>query len=166
MSSPALLSGSVNSTGIFVQGRALPAQPGSGDDNSINRLVISPNFFDVMGIPVVLGRGFTDRDNADGAEGRGDQRSGGAEVLPEPESDRRSGSARSPKTTGQIEIVGVLHDVKYNSVRDEAPPTMYVPYLQTRVGSAVFEVRTAGAPAARHAARSAKRSGRSIRTCR
>ena len=28
-----------------------------------------------------------------------------------------------------------------------APPTMYVPYLQTRLGNAVFAVRTAGTPA-------------------
>jgi ABC-type antimicrobial peptide transport system permease subunit len=31
-------------------------------------------------------------------------------------------------------------------VRDEVPPTMYVPYVQTRLGNAVFEVRTIGAP--------------------
>jgi ABC-type antimicrobial peptide transport system permease subunit len=53
----------------------------------------------------------------------------------------------SVETTGQLEIVGVLHDVKYDSVRDATPPTMYVPYPQTRVGGAVFELRTAGAPA-------------------
>ena len=61
MSQPALLSGSVNSTSIFVQGRVYPADNSQRD--SINRLVVSPNFFDVMGIPVVLGRGFTERDH-------------------------------------------------------------------------------------------------------
>jgi predicted permease len=45
-----------------------------------------------------------------------------------------------------FEIVGVLRNVKYDSVRDEAPPTMYVPYMQHRVPSAVFEVRTAADP--------------------
>ena len=50
MSQPALLSGSVNSTSIYVQGRTYP--PGrQTTGNSINRLVVSPNFFDVMGIP-------------------------------------------------------------------------------------------------------------------
>ncbi|PYV15832.1 MAG: hypothetical protein DMG07_08940, partial [Acidobacteria bacterium] len=62
MSAPALLSGSVNSTGIYVQGRVYPVAR-EQRDNSINRLVISPNFFDVMSIPLLLGRGFTDRDN-------------------------------------------------------------------------------------------------------
>ena len=42
LSNPALLSGSVNSTSIYVQGRVYEA--GRRDlDNSINRLVISPN---------------------------------------------------------------------------------------------------------------------------
>ena len=57
---------------------------------------------------------------------------------------RRFGS--SVETTGQLEIVGVLHDVKYDSVRDATPPTMYVPYPQTRVGGANLELRTAGVP--------------------
>jgi ABC-type antimicrobial peptide transport system permease subunit len=40
----------------------------------------------------------------------------------------------------------VLKDVKYDSVRDAAPPTMYVPYAQTRLGGSVFAIRTAGQP--------------------
>ncbi len=30
----------------------------------------------------------------------------------------------------QLEVVGVLRDAKYNSVRDQIPPTMYIPALQ------------------------------------
>jgi ABC-type antimicrobial peptide transport system permease subunit len=58
---------------------------------------------------------------------------------------RRFGS--SLETTGQIEVVGVVRDAKYDSVRDAAPPTMYVPAAQARLGNAVFEIRTAGSPA-------------------
>ena len=47
------------------------------------------------------------------------------------------------ETASQLEIVGVVRDVNNDSVRDAAPPTMFVPYTQTRVGSPVFEVRTA-----------------------
>jgi ABC-type antimicrobial peptide transport system permease subunit len=53
----------------------------------------------------------------------------------------------SLETTGQLEVVGVVRDAKYNSVREAAPPTMYVPAAQTRLGNAVLEVRTAGTPA-------------------
>src|SRR6476661_87439 len=48
----------------------------------------------------------------------------------------------------QIEIVGVVSDVRYNSVRDAAPPTMYFPLRQRCCPGVSFEVRTAADPAA------------------
>jgi ABC-type antimicrobial peptide transport system permease subunit len=60
---------------------------------------------------------------------------------------RRIGS--SVETAGELEIVGVLQDAKYDSIREAAPPTMYVPYPQVKtINQAVFAVRTAGNPAA------------------
>ena len=144
LSNPALLSGSVNSTSIFVRGRVYPA--GQRDlNNSINRLVTSPNFFDMMEIPLVLGRGFSSRDNDTAPKVAVINEAAAKKYFPnENPVGRRFGS--SIETTDQLEIVGVLRDAKYNSVRDPAPPTMYVPYLQARAGSAVIEVRTAGDP--------------------
>ena len=43
----------------------------------------------------------------------------------------------------------MLRDAKYDSVRDAAPPTMYVPYLQTRVGSAGVRGADGGRPGER-----------------
>jgi predicted permease len=143
MTAPALLSGSVNSTSIYVQGRVYPAGVQSRDN--INRLVISPNFFDVMGIPILVGRGFTERDKETAPK----------VVIINEAAVRRYFSNQNPigqrfgssvENAGDLEIVGVLRDAKYDSVRDDAPPTMYVPYPQTRVGSPVFVMRTAGPP--------------------
>jgi len=147
MSQPALLSGSVNSTSIYIQGRAYSIDRSQRDSNSINRLVISPNFFDVMGIPVVLGRGLTERDTASAPKVVVINEAAVKKYFPNQNPiGQHFGS--SLETTGQLEIVGVLHDAKYDSVRDAAPPTMYVPYAQTRLGNAVFELRTAALPAA------------------
>ena len=145
LSNPALLSGGVNSTGIFVRGRVYAA--GQRDrDNSIHRLVISPNFFDVMEIPVMLGRGFTPRDSETAPKVVVINEAAAKKYFPDQNPiGQRFGS--SIETSDQLEVVGVLRDAKYNSVRDPAPPTMYVPYLQARTGSAVIEVRTAGEPA-------------------
>jgi predicted permease len=144
MSQPALLSGSVNSTSIFVQGRTY-----SGDirqSDSINRLVISPNFFDVMGIRLLSGRGLTDRDNETAPKVVLINEAAARKYFPgENPVGRRFGS--SVEKSGEQEIVGVARDVKYNSVREPAPPTMFVPYQQAQVGNAVFELRTAGATA-------------------
>jgi predicted permease len=144
LSNPALLSGSVNSTSIYVRGRVYPA--GQRDlNNSINRLVTSTNFFEMMEIPLVLGRGFTPRDNETSPKIVVINEAAAKKYFPnENPVGQRFGS--SLETTDQLEIVGVLRDAKYNSVRDPAPPTMYVPYLQARAGSAVIEVRTAGDP--------------------
>jgi predicted permease len=142
MSQPALLSGSINGTSIYVQGRVYPVTR-EGRDNDINRLVVSPNFFEVMGIPVLAGRGFTDRDNASAPKVVVINEAAVRKYFPnENPIGQRFGS--SIETAGQLEIVGVLRDAKYDSVREGAPPTMYVPYLQTRLGNAVFEVRSAG----------------------
>ena len=128
----------------FVRGRVYPA--GQRDlNNSINRLVISTNFFEMMEIPLVLGRGFTPRDNETAPKVVVINEAAAKKYFPnENPVGQRFGS--SVETTDQLEIVGVLRDAKYNSVRDPAPPTMYVPYLQARAGSAVIEVRTAGDP--------------------
>jgi predicted permease len=144
LSNPALLSGGVNSTGIFIRGRVYPA--GQRDfNNSINRLVVSTNFFELMEIPVVAGRAFSPRDNDSAPKVAVINEAAAKKYFPNANPvGQRFGS--SPETTDQLEIVGVLRDAKYNSVRDPAPPTMYVPYFQTRTGSAVIEVRTAGDP--------------------
>ena len=149
LSNPALLSGSVNSTGIYVQGRVYPVGRAQNNalDNSINRLVISPNFFDVMGIPIVRGRGFTGRDGATAAKVVVINQAAVRKYFPT-EDPIGQHFGTSAETASQLEIVGVLHDVKYDSVRDATPPTMYLPYQQARLGSGTFEVRTAGPPAA------------------
>ena len=143
MSQPGLLTGGVNSTSIFVEGR----QYASDREDGINRLVVSPNFFEVMDIPLLAGRGLTldDRGNAplvaliNAAAAR--------KYFPgENPVGRRFGN--SVETSGRMEIVGIVGDAKYESLRDEPAPTIYVPYLQTQSNRAVFEVRTSVAPPA------------------
>ena len=146
LSNPALLSGGVNSTSIFIQGRTY-VRGERNANNDINRLVVSPGFFAAMEIPMRAGRDFTDRD-VEGAPrvviiNDAAVRKYFANANP---IGQRFGS--SIEDSGRLEIVGVLRDAKYNSLRDPAPPTMYVPYMQSRGGSASFEVRTAGDPAA------------------
>ena len=58
-------------------------------------------------------------------------------------------SFRGPEG-GEIEIVGVAQDIKYNSLREATPRVIYLPYLQTPPASLPFgmtlEVSTAGIP--------------------
>jgi putative ABC transport system permease protein len=49
---------------------------------------------------------------------------------------------------GMREIVGVVRDVRHNSLRTSAVPEMYIPYLQKPAANMTLVVRTAGDPAA------------------
>jgi predicted permease len=147
LSNPPLLSGSVNGTSFIVQGRPFVG----GRQNDINRVRIAANFFDTMEMRMLAGRAFTDRDNLQAPRVAIINEAAVRRFFPdESPIGRRFGS--SPETSGDIEVVGVVRDVKYNSVRDEAPATMYVPYTQSPVGAMAFEIRTAADPAATLAA--------------
>lgn len=100
------------------------------------------------GGPLLLGRGFTEQDNNQAAPKVAVINQTAVRQFFDGEYPigRRFGG--SPETSGQIEIVGMLADAKYNSLREAAPPTMYQPFWQRRTGQAVFAVRTAGDPAA------------------
>jgi predicted permease len=142
LSSPPLLSGSLNSTTVAVQGRPFTRGP----HNEINRVRIAPNFFETMEMRLLAGRGFTAGDAFEAPRVAIINDAAVRKFFPnEPPLGRRFGS--NPEKSGEFEIVGVVSDAKYNSLRDEAPPTMYVPYVQNQVGGMAFEVRTATDPA-------------------
>jgi predicted permease len=141
LSDPPLLSGSVSGTSFFVQGRATAPDK----DRDINRVRIAPNFFGAMQIPLVAGRAFTARDDQAAPRVAIINEAAARRFFPnENPLGRRFGS--SLENSSQTEIVGVVRDVKYNSVRDSAPATLYVPHLQSPVGAMAFEVRTAAGP--------------------
>jgi predicted permease len=143
LSNPPLLSGSVNGTSFVVQGRPFTRGP----HNDISRVRIASNFFDTMGIPLLTGRAFTGADNFAAPRVAVINEAAVRKFFPDENPlGRRFGSTL--ETSSQIEVVGVVRDAKYNSVRDAAPPTMYVPYTQGPIGGMAFEIRTAGDPSA------------------
>jgi predicted permease len=109
----------------------------------------SPGFFQTLKIPVILGRDFTDRDIAGAPKvGIVNQKFakryfGGADPL-----GRHVGMGIDPGTKTDIQIVGVVGDTKYESMRDEIPYELYVPAAQQNFANGVtVYVRAAGDPA-------------------
>jgi len=141
MSQPALLSGSTSSTAIFRPGRTY--QPREVDE--IYRVIVSPSFFSTMQMPVVRGRGFAAEDGENAPKVVVINETAARKYFPN-EDPIGSRFGTSVETSNQLEIVGVVHDAKYNSLRDAVPPTMYVDYRQAKFTNAAFEVRTAGDP--------------------
>ena len=141
LTNPALLSGGTNITSFFIRGRTYARDA----ENGIHRMVVSPNFFETMEIRLAAGRGFTTQDTATAPKVAVINEAAVKKHFPSenPIGQRFGGSAEN---NSQTEIVGVVRDAKYSSVRDPAPPTLYIPYTQTRAGGVMVAVRTAGLP--------------------
>jgi predicted permease len=109
----------------------------------------SPGFFQTLKIPVLLGRDFNDGDIAGAPKvGIVNQKFakryfGGASPL-----GRHVGMGIDPGTKTDIQIVGVVGDTKYESMREEIPYELYIPSEQKGFadGGTVY-VRAQGDPA-------------------
>jgi predicted permease len=128
--------------------------PPAGTSMNINVNGVAPNFFAAMEIPLVLGRAFTPRDD-EGAPGvaivtRAFARRFYGDANPVGRRFTFGANVNQPAT--EIEIVGVVADVKYTSVREAEPATIFLPAPQMPDGAASYAVRTAGDPAAAAAA--------------
>jgi predicted permease len=137
-----LLSGSRGIRPFFVaRQNSAPADPLGAHVH-----IVRANFLETMNVPVQLGRGLREQDDARAPKAAVINQTLARRLFPDqnPIGQRFGFSA---ETASQIEIVGVARDAKYDSLRDDAPPTVYVPWLQeSRVGQMNFEVRAAGDP--------------------
>jgi predicted permease len=90
---------------------------------------VSPRFFEVMGLPVAAGRSFTASDDK-GAPGVAmvNQTFAARFFGGENPVGRHVGLGRTAER--MLEIVGLVKDAKYEDVREEQRPMLYVPALQ------------------------------------
>ena len=110
---------------------------------------VRENFFSTMEIPLLLGRGLTEQDDARAPRvAVVNQAFAKAHFGNENPIGKRFGFA--PEKPDDIEIVGIARDAKYTSQRDEIQPTVYQAWRQVlrRMTFATFELRTVGDPAA------------------
>jgi predicted permease len=119
------------------------AKPVLGESASPWTMSVGADFFPTMGIPILSGRGFSSRDNQHTPKvAIINQRLAknffpGGNPLGQTVISCDAGAA-------PIQIVGVSADVKYGNIREDVPPTLYLPYLQDNdEGRMVFELKTA-----------------------
>jgi predicted permease len=111
------------------------------------KMDVSPAFFATMGIPVLRGRSFTDRDGPTGPKVAIINEAAARTLFPDGQAvGRRIGE--SFEKSGEFEVVGVVRDTKYASVRDPGPPTMYRCVWQTTQRNLHVVLRTVGEPLA------------------
>ncbi|HEY2019322.1 MAG TPA: ABC transporter permease [Bryobacteraceae bacterium] len=137
-----VIAGNVDMSTIKVEGY----QP--KEDESMNPYVdhVSPGYFSTMGIPLMLGREFTATDRL-GAPKVAIVNDVFAKYYFKNESPlgRRFGFARDKAI--DIQIVGVVHSSKYESVNEKPQRVLYTPFLQeTNPSSLMVYARSSADP--------------------
>jgi putative ABC transport system permease protein len=104
---------------------------------------ITPHYFQTMGIPILKGRDFSERDTTDGPP----------VIIISEALARKHFPAENPigqmiNAGAQREVVGVVADVKPRGLELESKPQIYLPYAQkpTNATFLTFTIRTAGEP--------------------
>ena len=130
---------------VSVVGRS----PTPQDDMMVTHNVVGPGYFRTMGIPLLLGRAFGQRDtgaspkvaiiNETFARWR---LPGGSPI------GKHFGLGADPKHSNDIEVVGVVKDAKYQDLGERPFPAAYYPYTQHVQYLSDFEVRYSGNPEA------------------
>ncbi len=120
-----LYGGLGTTTGFTVEGRPTPPP---GEEPSVNVRVADPGYFSAMGIPLLRGRNFT---AVEAREAR-------HVVLISESMARRDFPGENPigkrvsvamfEKPVPTEIVGIVGDVRYDSLVDEAPAMVYFPH--------------------------------------
>ena len=130
----------------------------AGDHAEPYMNMISPNYFATLGVPIVAGRDFNANDNREVKNGPGpddwtqtavmiNQKFAHRFFAGQNPIGRHLGFGSDPGTRTDMEIIGVVKDIKYDSVRNEIPEQAFVPYLGAHfLGSMTVYLRTAYDP--------------------
>jgi predicted permease len=112
--------------------------PRSDEEREAQVFQVGPAFFETTGMAIVRGRDFSDRDLA------GAQKVAAINAVA---ARRFFGTddpiGRTVSSGGTYQIVAVVQGAKYNSLREEEPPVLFVPYTTVRTRPRMtFLVRT------------------------
>ena len=117
-----------------------------GDLNPVvSDATVSPDFFRALGIPLIAGRYFTDRDTQDSplvtivSEGFAHRFFPGRQVL-----GKRIKQSGPEMGNAWMEIVGVVGNVKYLGFTVDTDPAYYLPFRQNYGPQAFLAVRSSG----------------------
>ncbi len=133
--------------------------PQAGDRPFAYMNSVTPNYFATLGVPFVAGRDFTAQDTEQTLHREPDNWSPTKIIVNEAfvkhyfngqsAIGKRVGFGIDPGTKTDMEIIGVIKDIKYMNLRNDVPYQAFIPMLAARVhsGRTMF-VRTAAQPEA------------------
>jgi predicted permease len=112
-------------------------------------MTVDPMFLATMQIPIVVGRGMEARDLQSPHVAVVSEQFA-KQFFPGQNPVGHRISFAEAKDPVDIEITGVARDSRYNDLRNQNPPVVYIPYTQNvkDLGKVTFELRTSGNPLA------------------
>jgi len=120
--------------------------PAQGEEMEHNLNSVSADYFAVMGIPVVAGRVFDARDGANQPRRVVINETMARRFFPGGQAvGRMIAFGNGP---ANIEVIGVVRDVRYRMVREAPRPSFYLSLAQDTPSSGAFHIRTSGRPEA------------------
>jgi predicted permease len=135
-----LFNGSESGDPIAVEGYT----PKSGEEMDSAFDHIGPRYFSTMGIPILLGREITEQDAATGLRAAVVNETFAHRFFPNASPIGKHIRDTYPGNPADCVVVGVVADAKYNSLRENTPPRIYVPLFNPMwdQNMASYEVRT------------------------
>jgi hypothetical protein len=127
MSMVPLLSGMARTSSVAVDGHT--SQEGESGDAKVNN--VGASFFETMEIPILLGRGLSQRDDELAPRVAVINQTMARKYFGDDNPLGRRFSFGGPP--GSIEIIGVARDASYTGLRDKIEPTVYT-MLQSPLG--------------------------------
>jgi len=130
------------SSPVFVEGH----EPPQGEDPPfVGNNTVGPNFFRTLGVPLISGREFTDRDREGAPRVAIVNETLVRDLFPNtnPIGQRLRVLSRQPSSW---EIIGVVKDSKYRSLGEDSMPYIFLPYLQNPQPAMALHVQTSGNP--------------------
>jgi len=126
----------------------VPGRPGSERNPVVALNAVGPQYLDVMGMPLLLGRGFDDRDSLSSRKVAVINETMARTYLPAGTPLGRIFSVGDQPEGQDIEVIGVVKDAKYMSLEERQMPAAFFPYAQ-HSGHFVYNlvVRYTGDPA-------------------
>ena len=133
-----------------------PAKPEDRAEPFMNQ--ISPGYFATLGVPIVAGRDFRMTDDHEIKKGPEEDDWTPTTVMINEKFAKKFfpgrnpiglhlGFGNDPGTRTDMEIIGIVKDIKYTNLRDEIPEQAYIPYMGSHfLGSMTVYLRTAVDP--------------------
>ena len=118
---------------------------GVGEAPSINHCVISPNYFNAMGITILKGRDFDERDTREAAKVTIIDEKLARKYWPDQDSIGKRIRFGPPEDNEPWHtIVGVVHEVKHSRLDATGRESVYLPFAQVPIGGSGLAIRTSG----------------------